>query len=182
MKHLLKLNCKAQETQVTKNYELYPTKLLPIRFCPISLDFQHLFEPTRVIPFHREVLLFCAALGRGRKGIFPFIPRYSHLLGELGDPTAMGAAGREWRHHPITCHHPALGWLLGLVTLIEWMSPFQELISQVAQKNSHPKDRDGFLPLFFFLKTEGEISLTHLSQFQLSEQCCHLKKHKFFSS
>lgn len=66
MKHLLKLNCKAQETQVTKKYELDPSKLLPIRFCPISLDFQHLLEPSGVIPFHIS-LGFCAALGQVRK-------------------------------------------------------------------------------------------------------------------
>lgn len=41
-----------------------------------------------------------------------------------------------------------------------------------------PRTEMAFPP--FFERQEAEISLAHLSQLQLSEQCCHLKNTDFF--
>lgn len=110
MKHLLKLNCKAQETQVTKKYELDPSKLLPVRFCPISLDFQHLFEPSGVsysFPhFTGRAGILCSSRA-GQEGKF----RFSSLLEELGDPTAMGAENLSSALNLVTILPSGDGWV-----------------------------------------------------------------------
>lgn len=107
--------------------------------------------------FHWEVLQLC--LGRG-SWMFP-------LLEELGDPIGMGqqAGSGDTERMDFSLSRAAFS----------------------SGKEELPPSRTemDFFPLFFFFgRQRGKYppvfpTLTHLSQFQLSEQCCHLKNQIF---
>lgn len=103
-------------------------------------------------------------LGGDYPHLFPdIIPRYySHLLEELGDPTAMGAAGREWRHHPITLS-PSWSWVIAGFSDTDGtdvsISGADFSCSTDSSSFSYPQGQRWLSPPFFSAwKTEGEIS------------------------
>lgn len=86
------------------------------------------------------------------------------------------------RAHPLTLS-PSSSWVIAGVSDTDRMYfsiSRADFSSDKEEQLIPPRAEMASLPPLFFCKTEGEISLTHLSQFQLSEQRCHLKKHIFF--